>query len=458
MRQLIKAFTAYSSSFKPGRISPAQLPTGGFLLVFMRYPEAGKVKTRLSGEIGAARAASVYEKLLRRTLGVVSDFKHQNPGLRVLLFHTPGDPVQNLEKKFSGPWGFYPQVGGHLGERMENAVDAAFSLGAKKVVLIGSDISDIEPGDLEEAFLKTGEGAAALGPASDGGFYLIGLDRKCGAPFDFTEWGAGDIFARTERQLARSGLRVETVPRRSDVDRPSDLPLLDSDPVLGKRLTVVIPTLDAPEKLSPLIDFLENRIWPGDEIIVVRGRPSGETGVTRKSGLLTHARCPRGRGIQQNFGAMLAEGDLLFFLHDDTIPPPDFPYHVRKLCGRKDVALGCFRLAFYPTSPSMGLISKWANLRTSMFKLPYGDQGLFCRRDVFEKAGGFRHRYMLEDVDLVKRGLELGKQVMAPREVHSSPDRYLRKGPLAASLENHMIMLLYLLGVSEKEIYSIYYR
>ncbi len=424
----------------------------------MRYPEPGKVKTRLAAEIGDARAASVYERLLRRTLGVVADLKHQNSALGVLLFHTPGDPVEKIEKKFGGPWTLRPQEGEHLGERMKNAVDTAFSMGAKKVVLIGSDIADIQTRDLDEAFRKTGDGAAALGPARDGGFYLIGLDRPCGAPFDFTQWSTGEIFTRTRQELARSGLRVETVPKRSDVDRPTDLPLLHSDPVIGKRLSIIIPTLSDPEKLLPLINFLQDRIWPGDEIIVVRGLAQGKREMMRRSDLLIHARCPRGRGIQQNFGAMLAGGDLLFFLHEDTIPPPDFAYRIRKVCGREDAALGCFRLAFYPTNKPVGLVAKWANLRTSLFKLPYGDQGLFCRRDIFEKAGGFCHKYLLEDVDLVKRCRKLGKLVMVPREVYSSPDRYLRKGPLAASLQNHMIMLLYLLGIGEKELYGIYYR
>ncbi len=424
----------------------------------MRYPEAGKVKTRLAAEIGTERAVSIYEKLLRRTLGVVADYKHLNPALSVLLFYTPGDPVEKIEKQFGGPWTLCPQEGEHLGERMKNAVDAAFSMGAQKVVLIGSDIADIEPGDLDEAFHKTGDGVSALGPAGDGGFYLIGLGRPCGAPFDFTQWSTGEVFARTLREIARSGLRVETVAKRSDVDRSADLPLIDSNPAMGKRLSIIIPTLSDPGKLSPLASFLEHRTWPGDEIIIVQGGPQGRTDRVRKSDLLIHARCPRGRGIQQNFGASLARGDLLFFLHDDTIPPPDFGYQIRKVCGREDTALGCFRLAFYPSNKSVKLIAEWANLRTTMFKLPYGDQGLFCRRDIFEKAGGFYRGYMMEDVDLVKRCRKLGKLVTVSSEVYSSADRYIRKGPIAASLQNHMTMLLYHLGVSETELYSIYYR
>ncbi|MFZ2447860.1 MAG: TIGR04282 family arsenosugar biosynthesis glycosyltransferase [Syntrophobacteraceae bacterium] len=436
----------------------AQPATRDFLLVFMRYPEAGRVKTRLAREIGPERAAASYEKLLRRTLGVVSDFKRQNPGARILLFHTPEDPPGMLEKRFRGPWEFISQEGEHLGERMENALFAAFSLGAEKAVLIGSDIADIAAPDLEEAFRTSGGGVAALGPAADGGFYLIGLDRPCAAPFRFAEWGTEGVFSRTARALSDSGLRVETVARRSDVDRPEDLPRLDRDPVLGNSLSVIMPSLSTPERLAPLVDYLECGLWPGDEIIVVQGCASGKTGARRISDTVLHARSQVGRGIQQNAGATLARGDIFFFLHDDTIPPPDFAYHIRAACARSGMSLGCFRLAFCPDRLSMGLVAKWANLRTTLFKLPYGDQGLFCSRDTFERAGGFRLEYLLEDVDLVRRCRKLGRLLMLPIPVHSSSERYLRKGVLSASFENHLTMLLFHLGVSSRELYSIYYR
>lgn len=429
-----------------------------FLLIFMRYPQPGRVKTRLAREIGAERAAVLYTRTLRRTLGIASDLKHEDRSLRIIIFCTPGDPLERLEKEFGGPWTFYPQEGEHLGVRMENAFETAFSMGAGKAVLIGSDIVDIRADDLVDSFKKTQGQTAVLGPARDGGFYLIGLARSCGAPFRFSEWGTADVFSRAEGALANSGMRVATVARRSDLDRPEDIPLTDSDPLLGKSLSVIIPTLHQPEKLSPLIEFLQNRLWPGDEIVVTRGMRSGEIGVISRQDGFVAGNCPTGRGIQQNFGAMLARGDILFFLHDDTIPPADFPYLIRKACCRPDMALGFFRLAFCPTSPALNLIARWANVRSRIFKLPYGDQGLFCRKDVFEKAGGFHHRFLFEDVDLVRHCRKLGSQAILPHPVYSSPERYLRKGTLAASFQNHFLTILHLFGVDEAKLYSMYYR
>jgi uncharacterized protein len=427
------------------------------LLVFIRYPEAGKVKTRLARGVGEQKAAGIYEKLLRRTLGIVSDFQFRNPDVRVVLYHTPEDPPHKVKAKFKGCWEFCSQEGRHLGMRMENAVRSAFCAGAGRVVLIGSDIADIQVADLEEAFEKTQPGTAVLGPASDGGFYLIGLREPSDSPFRFEQWGTGDIFSRTIRDLRDSGFQTSLVSERKDIDRPEDLRMLDGNFIFNSALSVVIPTLSGPGKISPLLDYLTDLLWPGDEIIAVQGRAQDRVTVHPHSGSIIRVESPKGRGIQQEAGAKVAGGDLFLFLHDDTIPPSNFAYQVRKECEDGKVALGCFRLEFSPSNRLLDLIARWADWRAAALRLPYGDQCLFCRRDIFEKAGGFRKKYLMEDTDLVKRCRKLGRLVVVPSKVITSPERYTRKGILTASVENHMLMLLNRLGVEEQTLYSIYY-
>jgi GT2 family glycosyltransferase len=96
-----------------------------------------------------------------------------------------------------------------------------------------------------------------------------------------------------------------------------------------------------------------------------------------------------------------------------------------------------------------------------VFKLPYGDQGLFCRREVFERVGGFGRSYLMEDVDLVgkfrKMGQGRGAISILPAPVYSSSDRYLRKGILKASFLNHLTFLLAALGRDERILYRKYY-
>jgi hypothetical protein len=429
------------------------------LLIFLRYPEAGKVKRRLSEEIGSEKAAQVYEKLIRRTLGVACDFKLSSPETRVVLFHTPDDPLEKLKNKFQGPWEFRPQEGKHLGQRMENALRAAFAAGARKAVLIGTDLADIEANDIEGAFRDTEEKVAVLGPAADGGFYLIGTDRPIGAPLRFGAWGTGEVFSRTTRALEADGFRVRAAAERNDVDRKRDLDLLDGDILFSGSISTIIPTLTEAQKLSPLLSYLENLLWPGDDIVVVQGGAFEKVCLRRVSPLLTVVGIRQGRGIQQNAGAILSRGTILFFLHDDTIPPPEFPYLIRRACRAKRALLGCFKLRFLPSNPALRMIAAWANLRTVLFKLPYGDQGIFCRREMFERAGGFGRNYLMEDVNLVRKFLKMNRGAVSslPVPVWSSSDRYLRTGILKASLQNHSTFLLAALGRDEQALYRKYY-
>ena len=285
-------------------------PAKKALLIFLRYPEPGRVKSRLAAAIGPAEAAHVYEKLTRRTLGV-----------------------------------------------------------------------------------------AALGPAVDGGFYLIGLNHPCPPAFLPETWGTADVFKRTEQLLANSGFRVWRLAERKDVDRLDDLANLREQPWFDTTISIIIPTVRPLVQLGPLLlRHLQQQIWPGDEILIIT--------VTGDDDLPTHTRflevtpqirCAtalRGRGQQLNRGAELSRGNLLFFPHDDSIPPPNFAHAIRKLCARPEISLGCFSLAFSPSQRLLDGIARWANLRTRLFGLPYGDQGLFCRREVFEKAGGFKKLYL----------------------------------------------------------------
>ena len=431
------------------------------VLIFLRYPEAGKVKRRLSEEIGSQKAAEVYEKLIRRTLGVACDLKRRAPETRIVLFHTPEDPVERFETKFRGPWEFCPQQGENLGVRMANALENAFATGANKAVLIGTDLADIEVMDIEGAFRDTGERVVVLGPAGDGGFYLIGADRPIGAALNFSTWGTGEVFSRTARELTAGGFCIRRAARRNDVDCRRDLDLLDRDYLFTSSISIIIPTLTDAQKLMPLLTHLENSLWPGDEIVVVQGGAFQEVPLRRISPSLAFASVQRGRGIQQNAGAMLSRGTILFFLHDDTIPTPEFGYLIRKASREAPTALGCFKLRFIPSNRALELIAVWANLRSALFKLPYGDQGFFCRREVFERVGGFGRSYLLEDVDLVRKirkmGQGRGAVSIVPAHVYSSSERYLRKGILKASLQNHLIFLSSAFGSSERTLYRKYY-
>jgi uncharacterized protein len=430
------------------------------LLVFMRYPEHGKVKTRLAVTLGDDSALRVHELLVRRSLGIVYDFKKAHPDVSVHLFFTPSERDADMLASFPGPWTAVAQGGAHLGERMGGAMRWAFDRGADQVVLLGSDIVDLDARDLEAAFAGLGERRqAVVGPARDGGFYLVGLTRFSEEPFRPRDWGTADVRARTEALLLASGLRVRHVSVRRDIDRPSDAALVDADPLCGIGISVIVPTLEDPADLLPGLRPMIRELWPNDEMIVVHGTGSGEPKAPELA-LESPVRVlssRRGRGSQLNHGALHARGGVLLFLHDDTVLPAQFPYLVRRATLNPRMGLGCFHLRFARATRSLDLIAHWANVRTRVFGLPYGDQALFCRREAYDRVGGFHRRYLMEDVDFVKACRRLGKLTMLDEPVLTSPNRYLRKGVLRASLANHLTMLLYHLRVDEEWLYGHYY-
>lgn len=198
------------------------------VLVFMRVPEAGQVKSRLAAGVGVEEAARIYQIMVRRTLGVLSDFKRSQPEVTLFVFFTPADKAEILQKHYPGPWIFLPQVGHHLGDRMDHALRQVFARGFQHAVLVGTDLAHPEGALLEDAFHALEQGRTPLGPARDGGFYLVGLDRPCSAPFQFEEWGTHTVYGRTEKSLTDSGLQVLKLREKQDVDRPEDFqPLQD---------------------------------------------------------------------------------------------------------------------------------------------------------------------------------------------------------------------------------------
>jgi rSAM/selenodomain-associated transferase 2/rSAM/selenodomain-associated transferase 1 len=427
----------------------------------MRYPEPGRVKTRLAAGLGVEQATAFYEQLLRRTLGVVADFACAHQGVRVFLYFDPIDKEAAIRRSCPGPWQLVPQSDGHLGDRML----AAFRLGQtpwpSRTVIIGTDIADLESVDLEDAFRVLEDADAVVGPAADGGFYLMGLNQvgvAADAALAPTVWGSADVCRRTVEILRQGGSAVALVTKRTDIDRADDIERLASRHYFQHRLSVIVPTVKPVAGLQPFLDELEAQLWPTDEIIVVQGRDLADEEVHRLSARTRVVSSCRGRGRQLNRGVRESRGDLLWFLHADSLPPSNFAYHIRKLTIQPGLSLGCFRLAFPGINRALTLIARWANWRTRFLKLPYGDQGLFCRRETFDRLGGFSREYLMEDVDFVRAARRLGKLLSVEEVLTTSPDRYERRGVLRASLSNHLLFALYQLGVGDHKLYSLYYR
>jgi cellulose synthase/poly-beta-1,6-N-acetylglucosamine synthase-like glycosyltransferase len=147
-------------------------------------------------------------------------------------------------------------------------------------------------------------------------------------------------------------------------------------------------------------------------------------------------------------GAAKAKGDVLWFVHADTLVPKDFAEQISRALKDSKVVWGAFALGVQRRTPGLDLICLGANLRTRLFNLPYGDQTLFVRRDAYIKAGGFAPIPLMEDVDLAKKLGRIGRFCMVRARVYTSARRWQQEGLCARTLKNYSLLLRYALGSS----------
>ena len=190
------------------------------LLVFTKTPDPGSVKTRLLSVMDAPRAAAVQADLLQRTLETAC----ASAADHIELWCTPTlqHPVlRELERRFSLT--LRTQAGADLGERMCFAIGQALR-GYRHVALVGSDCIDLAAADIDLALERLAAGNdVVLGPALDGGYYLVGLSGLYRQLFAGIEWGTGRVLEETRERVAQSGLKLYELPVRRDLDRPEDL-------------------------------------------------------------------------------------------------------------------------------------------------------------------------------------------------------------------------------------------
>lgn len=183
------------------------------LIIFVRNPVLGKVKTRLAAGIGEAKALQVYEHLLQHTQSIVND-------LEVTKFVYYADEINNsdlwndLEKR--------KQHGDDLGERMQNAFEELFAAGFSKVCIIGSDCFELTSDIVTKAFAVLDTKDLVIGPVMDGGYYLLGTNKLIPQLFINKTWSTSTVFSDTLKDAASLNLSVMQLPVLNDIDNESD--------------------------------------------------------------------------------------------------------------------------------------------------------------------------------------------------------------------------------------------
>jgi rSAM/selenodomain-associated transferase 1 len=190
------------------------------ILFFVKHPAAGNVKSRIAAAIGDDNALALYRDFILDMLDTI-----ERTSIPCIVCVSPPDAVTAMSAWLGSRRTYLPQIGSDLGERMELAFRAIFAQGIDVAFLIGSDLPDLPGAILREAQGSLGTNEAVIGPAQDGGYYLIGFRKDAFLPDAFRDmtWSRPDVFERTMQVLRQKGLRTHTLPSWQDLDTLEDL-------------------------------------------------------------------------------------------------------------------------------------------------------------------------------------------------------------------------------------------
>lgn len=428
--------------------------------ILTRYPEPGKTKTRLIPCLGAAGAANLQRRM---TEHMVQELSH-GPEWQTLLC-VDGAPDEEF-RRWLGPVDTIQQAEGALGERIQETFREAFRRGATKALTVGIDCPSIDQELCREAFDLMESCDVVFGPATDGGYYLIGMNagvmEKAVSLFGDLPWGQEGVLSESLKRLKASGLSKGLLAERHDIDLPDDLVVWENavlnNPVssAAEKISIVIPVKNEAATIRASLEELSS----GENIerIVVDGGSTDDTvRLAEEAGCRVIKSAP-GRGTQMNAGAAAASGEILLFLHADTLLPVGYDSHVRRFLDKAPHLLGAFLFAVDDPAPEARLLEWMVNWRASRRNIPYGDQVLFLRREHFEHMGRFREIPLMEDYEFVLRCRKQGGVGLLPVSACTSGRRWRTLGPIRTTLLNQMIIIAYHSGVSPETLAKWYKR
>ncbi|MFW6126760.1 MAG: TIGR04283 family arsenosugar biosynthesis glycosyltransferase [Thermodesulfobacteriota bacterium] len=210
-------------------------------------------------------------------------------------------------------------------------------------------------------------------------------------------------------------------------------------------ISVIIPALNEGKYIGHTLQRAHQ--GAGVEVIVADGGSADDT-VRQAAAAGARVLVVRGgRARQMNAGAQAAQGEILFFLHADTLPPPGFEQAIRVALKEPQVAAGAFRLGILGNSAGLRLIERLTDWRSRRLSLPYGDQGLFLRAELFREMGGFPELPIMEDLVLVRRLRRRGRIVTLPLAVATAGRRWQALGIWRTTLINQIMLAGYYLGI-----------
>ncbi len=436
----------------------------GRLIVFTRWPEPGKTKTRLVPTLGEEGAAKLQRDMTEHTLDTARRLVSDNTA--ELEVRYAGGNRERMREWLGSGLSLKPQGRGDLGQRMARALRSAFGSGSTAAVVVGTDCPDLRPHILGSAFAGLEHADLVVGPATDGGYYLIGMAASAAAKalpciFENIPWGTGEVLSRTLSGAEKAGVELELLGQLADVDRPEDLVRWErsrrgvASREDAQRVSIIIPALNEAANVGKAV--ASAGAGENVEVIVVDGGSSDATVAVARAAGARVVSSRRGRSEQMNAGAAIAEGEMLLFLHADTLLPERFDRHVRGALSSPGVIAGAFEFGVDLEGKRYRRIERIINWRSRVLSMPYGDQALFVRARDFRRLGGFRSMRILEDVELVKRLHHWGRIAIAPAKVVTSGRRWRELGPWRATILNRLAVYTFAIGFQPSQIAGWYH-
>jgi len=224
------------------------------------------------------------------------------------------------------------------------------------------------------------------------------------------------------------------------------------------HLSIIIPTYQETDKINRVLDHIKKQDFQGSyEIIVVDGSETNETLSAIHDVTVVKISCKKGRGRQMNQGAAKALGNILLFLHADTLLPACGLARIARVQQQSNVVGGAFDLGIGSRKKAFRIIEAMVYWRTRLTRIPYGDQAIFIKKDYFNRIGGFRHYPIMEDVELMRRIRQKGDRItVIPFKVLTSPRRWEKDGIVFCTLRNWALICLYLMGVTPNYLSKFY--
>jgi rSAM/selenodomain-associated transferase 2/rSAM/selenodomain-associated transferase 1 len=472
------------------RWTPDYLIQRDRVIIFTRYPRAGTTKKRMIPLLGTDGAAELQRQM---TLHVVDQVVKLRAFLNVdIVVYYHDDYESQNSKQLMKEWlghsiRYKKQIKhGSLGDKIIAAVADAIECNndIDRVIVIGSDCPDVDDRILMKAFNILRNNDCCIGPALDGGYYLIGLNKNViklnwRNIFQNVDWGTEKVFKQSLIHINNCNLSLKILDELGDVDLPSDIEIwrrsqkAEEDFINDHKISIIIPVLN---EESGIIDTLDSCYCGGAvhnvEVLVVDGGSKDHTVRTITDAIDKHRydridvrvislTCSKGKSYQLNRGVQEATGSIFLFLHGDTLLPERYDRLVRATV-RKDSGYICGAFRFQlPTEYSgngVDLMQRCTNWRAYDFQFPYGDQALFMKAKVLYDMKGFPEMPFMEDYELVRRLRSAGRIGIVNESIITSARRWQKGGLWVTMVKNQIFVLLYHLGASPEQIKLWYYR